>query len=217
MGLNFKINLYININILILTFLPYNFIIQNMNFILAQIMGGIALVLVLISIFSKEKKYFFVIQVVANIFYALSFIFNGGLVAGINSFISVMRVLILYLFEKKKITPPKYLILVFSACYITVGFIFFARPIDIITMITPIMFTVAMWMKNMQLVRYTMISPNVLLTVYALILQVYTTALLDVIETIFLIVAIVKFYLHARKSQTYTSDDDLEKAELWRQ
>ena len=188
-----------------------------MNFILAQIMGGIALLIVLISIFSKDKKYYFAMQVVANVFYALSFIFNGGLVAGINSLISVMRVLILYIFERKKITPPKYLILVFSACYVTIGAIFFARPLDVITMITPIMFTVAMWMKNMQLVRYMMILPNVLLSIYALLLQVYTSAILDAIEALVLIIAIVKFHLQYKNERKYKSDDDLEKAGIWRQ
>ena len=188
-----------------------------MNFILAQVMGGIALLISLISIFSKDKKYYFTMQVVVNVFYALSFIFNGGLVAGINSLISVMRVLILYIFERKKITPPKYLILVFSACYVTVGAIFFARPLDVITMITPIMFTVAMWMKNMQLVRYVMILPNVLLSIYALLLQVYTSAILDAIEAIVLIIAIVKFHLQAKNERKYKSDDDLEKAGVWRQ
>lgn len=187
-----------------------------MNFILAQIMGGIALLITSISIFSKNKKYYFAMQVVVNVFYALSFIFNGGLVAGINSLISVMQVLILFIFEKKKITPPKYLILVFSACYVTVGAIFFARPLDVITMITPIMFAVAMWMKNMQLVRYMLILPNVLLSVYALLLQVYTSAILDAIEASVLVIAIVKFHLQYKNERKYKSDDDLEKVGLWR-
>lgn len=187
-----------------------------MNFILAQIMGGIALLITSISIFSKNKKYYFAMQVVVNVFYALSFIFNGGLVAGINSLISVMQVLILFIFEKKKITPPKYLILVFSACYVTVGTIFFARPLDVITMITPIMFAVAMWMKNMQLVRYMLILPNVLLSVYALLLQVYTSAILDAIEASVLVIAIVKFHLQYKNERKYKSDDDLEKVGLWR-
>lgn len=99
----------------------------------------------------------------------------------------------------------------------TVGAIFFARPLDVITMITPIMFAVAMWMKNMQLVRYMLILPNVLLSIYALLLQVYTSAILDAIEALVLMIAIVKFHLQYKNERKYKSDDDLEKAGIWRQ
>ena len=174
-----------------------------MNFILAQIMGGIALVLVVISVFLKQKKYYFAMQIVANFFYALSFIFNGGIVAGINSFISIVRVSVLYIFERKQKPAPIYLIAIFSVLYITVGIIFFKTPLDIITIVTPILFTIAMWMKNMQLVRYMMIAPNVLLSIYAILLQVYTTALLDALEVVFIVIAIVKFHIqeHREKKQ----------------
>lgn len=62
-----------------------------------------------------------------------------------------------------------------------------------------------------------MILPNVLLSVYALLLQVYTSAILDAIEAIVLIIAIVKFHLQAKNERKYKSDDDLEKVWLWRQ
>ena len=58
------------------------------KFITSQVMGGIALVLVVISVCLKNKKQFFVLQTVANVFYALSFVFADAMVAGINSFIS---------------------------------------------------------------------------------------------------------------------------------
>lgn len=67
-----------------------------MNFILAQVMGGIALVLVALSYFTKEKKKFFIIQIIiANIFYGASFIFNMALVGGINFLICTIRIAVL--------------------------------------------------------------------------------------------------------------------------
>lgn len=174
-----------------------------MNFILAQIFGGIALILVVISYFLMNKEYFLFIQIIANVFYGLSFIVNGALVAGLNTFISILRVLALYLYERKDKTPPIYLILIFSACYITIGVIFFKSYYDIIVIITPILFTIAMWVKNMQLVRYLMLLPNAILVFYAILNQVYTTALLDLIEVIAIIVALITYYIHKKKEREY--------------
>ncbi len=47
-----------------------------MNFVLSQIMGGIALILVAIGYFFKNKVKFLFIQIIANIFYALSHLCN---------------------------------------------------------------------------------------------------------------------------------------------
>lgn len=72
-----------------------------MNFILAQIMGGIALIIIAISYFVKNRKTFLLLQTICNIFYAVSFIFNGALAGGVNTFISMVRLLVFYLYEKK--------------------------------------------------------------------------------------------------------------------
>lgn len=174
-----------------------------MNFIFAQILGGISLILVIVSYFLNSKKNFLFIQIVANVFYGLSFIVNSALVAGINTFISIIRVLLLYLYERKGKTPPIYFIFIFSACYITIGVIFFKNYYDIIVIITPILFTIAMWVKNMQLVRYLMLLPNAILVFYAILNQVYTTALLDLLELITIIVALITYYMHKKKERNY--------------
>ena len=166
-----------------------------MEFILAQIFGGIALLLVVVSYFWKDKKVFLMLQVVANIFYGLSFVFSSALVFGINSFISIVRVIVLYVYEKKNMPPPIYLVIPFVLSYLTVGIIFYQQPIDIIGIFTPMLFTIAMWMKNMQLVRYLMLLPNALLVLSALLYSAYTTALLDAVEIAAIVVAIITFHL----------------------
>ena len=83
------------------------------------------------------------------------------------------------------------------------GVIFFKSYYDIIVIITPILFTIAMWVKNMQLVRYLMLLPNAILVFYAILNQVYTTALLDLIEVIAIIVALITYYIHKKKEREY--------------
>ena len=73
-----------------------------MNFILSQVMGGVALIIYLISYFFKERKNFLIFQFVGDLFYALSYIFDGALVAGIDTFISMACVLVLFILTEKK-------------------------------------------------------------------------------------------------------------------
>ena len=81
----------------------------------------------------------------------------------------------------------------FSALYLLVGVLFFKNYLDIMVMITPILFTIAMWMKDMQKIRYFVLVPSVILVVYDILSQVYTTAILDCINVIVLIVALIKY------------------------
>lgn len=171
-----------------------------MSFILTQVTGAIALILVCISYFLHSKNNFLIFQVFANIFYALSFVFTGSLVAGIGTFISIFRVLLFYILERKNQNIPFFLIIIFSAVYIINGIIFFKSYLDIIPICTSILFTVAMWMKNIQFVRYFMILPNVLIAIYALLCQAYVTACLDFIEAIVVIIAIIKYHLEQKKN-----------------
>lgn len=142
-------------------------------------------------------------QLISNIFYSLSFVVNFAFVAGINSFVSMFRLLIFYLYERKRKEIPIWWIFVFSSIYILVGILFFNNYTDILVMITPIIFTVALYMKNMQTVHYLLLLPNAILVVYAFICEVYTTALLDLIEFVVIIISIIKFYIQKKHEIRY--------------
>lgn len=59
--------------------------------------------------------------------------------------------------------------------------------------------TCAMCIKDMQKLRYALLIPNILITIYALIFKVYTTALLDFMEVVIIIVAILTFQIKKKK------------------
>ena len=182
-----------------------------MFFIISQIMGGIALILVFISYFLRNKVTFLAFQIVANFFYALSFVFTNALVAGINSLISIIRCIVFYLYNRKNQDIPWFYLILFSVLYVSTGVIFFKSYFDIIVILTPILFTFAMMMKNMEKVRYLMILPNILLTFYGILCEVYTTAALDFMEVITIIVAIIKFYIKDKNKKFDSVYSDIDE------
>lgn len=173
-----------------------------MQMIMTQILGGIALIIDVIAILLNNKKQYFIAQIVTYVFNGAAFIVNNSLVAGINTFISITRAFILYLYEKKGKKPP-YWLSGYSIIYIIIGVIFMQNYLEIITMLTPILFTLSMLMKNMQLVRYYSILPELMLIIYSMLTMAYTTATCYAVETITLIVAIIIFHIQKKRTIYY--------------
>ena len=194
-----------------------------MSFILSQVMGGVALIIYLISYFFKERKNFLIFQFVGDLFYALSYIFDGSLVAGINTFISMACVLVLFILTEKKKEAKIYLFFIFASLYIINGAIFFTDAFDLIPIITSVLFTMGYFAKNMKLTKIFMLLPNIFLVVYGIARGVYTSALLDAIECVVIISAIIEHEIYLKshkdareweiiKSQLINLDD---KSKIW--
>ena len=166
---------------------------MSFNFWLSQGLGIIALILVCLSYQFNNKVKFLALQIIANAFYSASFLALNILVGGINTIISLIRVAILFLYERKDLAPPKFLYLAFFLLYIISGIICWQTPIDVISIISFEIFNIAMFVRNIYMTRLLMILPNFMIAIYNLLLMTYTNALLDFIEITVLIFAIFKF------------------------
>lgn len=166
---------------------------MGFNFWLSQSLGIIALILVCISYQFNNKAKFLALQILANAFYSASFLALNVLVGGINTIISLFRVAILFLYERKDKPSPIWLFLTFSVLYIFSGALCWQTNLDIIAIISYELFNVAMFIRNINMTRFMMILPNLMIAIYNLLLMTYTNALLDLIEVAVLFFAIIKF------------------------
>ncbi len=163
------------------------------GFILAQILGFIALILVCISYSFNSKKNFLAYQILANIFYSASFLSLGVFVGGLNTIISIIRVAVLYIYEKKDKSPPIWLFTLFSLLYLYSGNILYQSQLDIMAVIAYEIFNIAMFLRYIELTRYMMVFPNCIIVVYNILSQTYTNAILDFVEIVVLVSMIVRF------------------------
>lgn len=179
---------------------------MDTNFILTQILGGIALILVCFSYFVKNKKYFLLIQVFANIFYAGAFLFQNLFVAGFNTIVSIVRTAIFYLyFKSDKNNIPIYVPLIFTGIYILNFVVFYTSMLDITALFTSIVFTFALYIKNMQTTRCVSLLPNIVLCVYNFVNKCYSSSVLDLIESVVIIVSIIYYHIKSKKVTESTS------------
>lgn len=176
-----------------------------MTFIIAQILGGIALILVSVGYFFKNKPHFLIMQIVANAFYAASFICLNSLVAGTITFISIFRCLYIFLCEKCNFKHTPHFLPIFFCLYLTIGIVFWKSWFDIIPMCTSIMFTIAFYIKNVQTMRYILLVPNALLMFYSITCKTYTNAILDLLEVCIVVVSIIYFHIKSKhkKDKSY--------------
>ncbi len=170
------------------------------QFVVSQVFGGIALILVCISYFLNKNKFLF-LQIFANVFYGAAFLVSLSLVAGINTFISIFRCILILYYEKQNKTFPIYYLIIFCLIYICIGIVFYKNAWDIITMLSPILFTLAMIMKKMIVVKWFMLFPNLALMLYCVLNRFYTSAVLDLIEFIVILVAIIVYYIEEYKNK----------------
>lgn len=165
-----------------------------MNFIIAQILGAIALALVCVGYFLKNKSHFIIFQIISNFFYAAAFFVVQTYVGAILVLISLFRCIYLYFAEKKCFKYTFHFLPIFIILYITFTIIFWNNIFDLMPLAASILFTIGLAIKNTQTMRFVLIIPNALLVVYNILSTTYTSALLDFIEVIVIVAAIIKFH-----------------------
>ena len=170
-------------------------------FIISQVMGGIALILSVISVFMKDKKLLLFFIFLSNFFYGLSFIFADALVACVNTLISLPMLATLYLYQKREERPLWFLFVLYSIIFFAMGFVFFDNYYDFIVIITPILFILALFLKNLQLVRIMLLAPNAVLVFFDIIHGAYVTAILDLCDVCSIIVAMIIYYIKNKKAK----------------
>lgn len=166
---------------------------MDLRFWISQAFGIVALILICISYQYNNKTKFLAFQIIANTFYAASFLTLNVLVGGINTIISLVRVAVLFFYEKNNKKPPLFLYIAFCLGYIGSCLLCFQTPLDFMAIISYEMFNMAMFAENITLTRWMMVLPNFIIMLYNIFLMTYTNALLDGIEVVVLIVAIIRF------------------------
>ncbi|MBP3619636.1 MAG: YgjV family protein [Clostridia bacterium] len=172
-----------------------------MEFILAQVFGGIALVIVCVGYFLKTKGTFMITQVVGNLFYACAFFVVGSYVGAGLVGISIFRCLYIYFAEKFNFKFKLHLLPIFIVMYIAMTVLFWEGALDLLALSSSILFTIGYIIKDMQVMRYVLIIPNALLVIYNVLATTYVSAVLDFIEIMVIVAAIVKFYYERRKNK----------------
>lgn len=161
-------------------------------FILAQIIGIVVAGFNVGAMYLKEKKNILKLMIISSIAFAVNMFMLGGISGGVISLIGAVQTFINYQYDKKEIKYPKWLIISYIIIAIVCGMFSYKSPIDIVPVICSVLFTISILQSKEKNIRRTMLLMFISWTIYSFSIKAYTTAVVDGLQSILTIIAIVK-------------------------
>ncbi len=185
---------------------------NNVNFVISQILGLTTAVITCLSFTMKSKKHFLLWGIVGDVIYGIAFIFVGSWSAGLIALTSCVQYLCSYLFERHNKKMPKILAVMFCIAFICLGVLTWQTAFDIIPLATYIWYTYVLYVDDVKKIRKMYVIPCIALTIYDISVSAFGSAVEDVTETTFLVVCITKDYVQAKKQAKALQNATLKQA-----
>lgn len=161
-------------------------------FILAQILGGIVLILTVISVQQKTKEKILIFQIIANIVISIQYFLLDALTGGVVSIINIIRCCIFYIYKKKNMKPSVTFLGIFILVAIISGIWTWQNIFSVIPIVAAIVFTYGLWQDNVKITKICTAITSGNWGIYNLIVKAYVGALQSLAEFTSSIIAIVR-------------------------
>ena len=160
--------------------------------LISQIVGGIVLVSVFISMQTKNIKLVMICQVICNSLGAASYILLGGFSGcGIYLVATAQSVIFLILRVKER-EAPLWLHIVMMAAYIACSLATFKTALDIFPMVAAILCAISLSAKNPTYYRITMLLNGGVWTVYDVFIGAYTMLASHIVTVASALIGIIR-------------------------
>ena len=142
------------------------------NPILALIASFFAMMSVAVSYFFKKKSLYLTFQAICIVFLIISYFFSLEFFAMIGLTIGLFRTLVFFVYEKHDKRAPLWLsfllggMTVASYFIVNLGILHTAKPLDILCLIALVMYAFIFRIRNLKIVRFTMLVPTVISIAY---------------------------------------------------
>ena len=159
-------------------------------FYIAQLLGIIALVILIMSFQKNKKDTLLKYQIFSSLLFALQYLFLNAISGCLMNLMTMARNLIYKKFNDK--IPIKYLILVII-CMIILSFISYNGIISLLPTLAVIIYSIALWQKNLTVTRIAEIISCSLFIIYNIKVLAISGFVSTLIEMFSAIIAIYKF------------------------
>ena len=162
----------------------------TVGFVLAQIFGSIALILMVISLQKHTYKDLLKIQLTANALCVFQYLALWSLPGLFTSLVTTARNFIFARFRGRR--PPLFCLLVVLAILTGLGIWLYAGPVSLLPIAAGIIYSVAMWKGNLTLIRWADIISCVLYIIYNYEVAAYVGILVSLVEASGAAVALIR-------------------------
>lgn len=162
-----------------------------MNFAIAQVMGCIALIVLILSFQKNNKKQLLKYQIISSFIYGIQYFFLNAYSGCLINFMCMIRNYIFNKYEKEK-TPIHWLVLVVILLIIASIFTYNGL-ISILPTIAVLLYTFAIWTGNLKVIRFTEIISCSLYIIYNVYVLAITGLAATIIELIAAVITVYRF------------------------
>lgn len=161
--------------------------------ILAQIMGLIASIIMILGIQVKEKKYICLIFIVAKIFYGINFVLLSAYSGAINQIIGLVITVVSYIYTKRNKKIPLWISFIFIIITLIGGAFTYSNIYSLLAIGAGITYALIVASNNMKTIRKLNLIQSLLWTIYDLIISAYTASISSVFVFVSTLIAIFRY------------------------
>ena len=162
-----------------------------MKYIIAQIFGILGLIVMIISLFQKDKSKMLIYIVFNGIFFGIQYLFLNAMVGMWSNFFGIIRTYVSNKKEEKEKLNKWYVVTFFLIGYIIIGLISFdGKIISLLPIIAEIIYVISLWQKSTKKIRIGTLIMVILWLIYDIIVMAYPSAITDLIVLTSTVIAI---------------------------
>lgn len=160
--------------------------------ILAQILGFLGLLCLLLSYQQLNKRKYLYIQGIASIFYCSQYLMLKAYSAVGSNIIAIIRSFLVYYIEKKTKKTPIIALIIIEIMIIIIGLFTYENIYSLIPIIIASLFTLAVSLKRLEYTYFIGVIAAALWILYNLIVGAYVAAIGSVFELISAFIGMIK-------------------------
>lgn len=163
----------------------------NIN-ILAQILGFIALIFIVLSYQNTKKEKFLLIQIFANIFFGLQYFTLKAFSALCSSIVSLIRTIVFFKYEKQNKKAPFLILIVILITISILGIFTFEGIYSLIPIAIALAYSYGTWQNNLKLTYIIGIIASILWIYYNFLVGAYVSIIGSVFELLASLIGFIK-------------------------
>lgn len=160
-----------------------------------HILGGISLIIWVISLQLTQKYKMLFLQLISNILYGIQYAMLGLLSAASMNLVSTVRCYIFGQNSRKNKETPLFLLVLFVMIIIFLAILNCKTLLDTVPIIAALLFTVSSWQKSTRVICIFCLLAAICLSIYNFIVGAYINLGGNLFEISSAIIAIIRSYL----------------------
>ena len=176
-------------------FIIYFIILINMEdfamFIIAQILGSIALFILVFSFQKNEKQTLLKYQIASSSFFAGQYLFLQAYSGCFMNIVCILRNIIFRKYEGRKILFYFVMLIVFAMIFLSL--FSYVGPISLLPCISCVLYTISIWQSNLKVTRIVEVVSCSLYIIYNIKVLAYVGLVSSIIELFSALIAIYRF------------------------